>query len=224
MEEFYVVHDAGKTSGELISHGVKITEGRLDVLNQIAGSFGAAVKDGSFVIGCKRDKLQESIFAIAQCASLGMLEVMKHRPVVDDEPIAAVTADIIDEWSDGKGKTKRRVIIQGDSASHQMDFVFYPSQNGNRHTIAVNILHPSYTPMISAQRYGFLALDIEKVPFYGSWKRLAILARRGQWTQDAIALIEKHAARTIQVKSGDIGSLDIKEPLIQAMDGLEKAA
>jgi hypothetical protein len=45
-----------------------------------------------------------------------------------------------------------------------------------------------------------------------------------QWTPDAIALIEKHSARTIQVTSGDRGSLDFKEPLIEAMDVLEKAA
>ena len=224
MEGFYVVHDGGKTTGELISHGVKITEAKLTTLNQIAGSFGASVKDSTFVVGCKRDKLQEAIFAIAQCASLGMLEAMKHQPVIEDEPILALAGDVISEWSDGKGKIKRRVTIQGDSASHQMDFVFFPKNNGRHYPIAVNILHPSYTPMISAQRYGFLALDIDKVPMYGDWKRLAILARRGQWTPEALAIIERHAARTIQVAAGDTGSLDIRESLIQAMDGLEKAA
>ena len=63
-----------------------------------------------------------------------------------------------------------------------------------------------------------------KTPIYGKWKRLAILARKGQWTPDAIALIEKHSAGTIQVTSGDGGSLDFKEPLIEAMDVLEEAA
>jgi hypothetical protein len=224
MEGFYVVHDAGKTSGELISHGVKITEARSTTLNQIAGSFGASLKDGAFVVGCKGDKLQEAIFAVAQCASLGMLEALKHQPVIEDEPIVELAGDVICGWSEGKGKVKRRVTIHGDSASHQMDFVFFPENNGRNHPIAVNILHPSYTPMISAQRYGFLALDVEKVPLYRDWRRLAILARRGQWTPEAVALIEKHASRTIQVKAGDAGSLEIKEPLIQAMDGLEEAA
>lgn len=224
MEGFYVVHDGGKTNGELISHGVKITDGQLALLNQIAGTFGAVVRDGTFVVGCKEDKLQEAIFAVAQCATLGMLEAMKHRPVVEDEPIIAVAGDVISEWSDGKGKIKRRVYIQGDSAEHKMDFVFYPSHNGRHRPIAVNVLQPSYTPMISAQRYGFLALDIEKVPLYGEWKRLAILARRNEWTPDAIAIIEKHASRTIQVKAGGTGPLDIRESLIEAMNGLEKAA
>jgi len=224
MEGFYIVHDAGKTTGELVAHGVKITEGRLGILNQVAANFGASLKDGAFVVGCKRDKLNESIFVIGQCASLGMLEVLKHRPVVEDEPILVVTGDVIGEWSEGKGKVKRRVPVQGDSFTHQMDFVFFPTRNGGHRPIAVSVLHPTYTPMISAQRYGFLALDIDKTPIYGNWKRLAILARKGQWTPDAIALIEKHSAGTIQVTSGDGGSLDFKEPLIEAMDVLEEAA
>jgi hypothetical protein len=223
MDGFYVVHDAGKTTGELLSHGVKLTEGQLSILNQIAGSLGAAVKDGSFVVGCKGDKLQEAIFAVAQCASLGMLEAMKHRPVIEDEPVVALAGDVINEWSDGKGKIKRGVTIQGDSAQHTMNFVFYPNHNGRHHPIAVKVLQPSYTPMISAQRYGFLALDIERVPFYRDWKRLAILARKSQWTQDAISLIEKHSARTLQVR-GESNSVDIRDPLIEAMDDLEKVA
>jgi hypothetical protein len=223
MEGFYIVHDAGKTSGELISHGVKITEGQQSTLNQIAGSLGAAIKDGAFVVGCKGDKLQEAIFAVAQCASLGMLEAIKHRPVIEDEPVVALAGEVISEWSDGKGKFKRSVTIQGDSAAHKLNFVFYPDHNGaHPPPIAVNVLQPSYTPMISAQRYGFFALDIEKVPHYRDWKRLAILAR-GQWTQDAFNLIEKHAARIIQVKAGT-NLADVKKPIVEAMEELEKAA
>lgn len=223
MDGYYVVHDGGKTFGELVSHGVRITESQTILLNQIACTYGAVVKDGAFAVGCKSDKLQEAILAVAQCASLGMLEAMKHRPVVEEEPIVAVAGDVISEWSAGRGKIQRRAQIQGDSAQHKLDFVFYPSRSGKHHPIAVNVLQPSYTPMISAQRYGFLALDVDKVAFFRNWRRLAIIARRSEWTPEAVALIEKHAARTLTVRTGGTGT-DLREPLIEAMNDLEVAA
>ncbi len=224
MEGYYVVHDAGKTSSELISHGVKITGGQMATFNQIAGSFGAAVQeDGSFVFGCKREGLQEAIFAVAQCASLGMLEVVKHRPVVEDEPVVRLAGEVISDWSDGKGKIHRRFSVHGESAQHKVDFVFFPRLNGRHRTIAVNILIPSYTPMIAARLYGFMAVDIEKIPIYSDWRRLAILSRRNQWTQDAIDLIKKHAAYTIQIGPGG-GGVNLKDPIIKAMDYLEEVA
>ena len=76
--------------------------------------------------------------------------------------------------------------------------------------------------MISAQRYGFFALDMQKVPMLREWKRLAILARKNEWTRDAVAIIEKQASRTIEVRG--TSPLDIRGPLIEAMDGLEEAA
>lgn len=225
MDGFYVVHDAGKTSGELISHGVKMTSGQITIMNQIAGSLGASVHDdGTFILGCKKkEDLEKAILAVAQCASLGMLEVMKHRPVVEDEPIIRLAGEVISEWSDGKGKIRSRVAIHGDSAQHKMDFVFFPQDNDPRRTIAVSILNPRYTAMIAAKLYGFMAVDIDKVPTYRNWKRLAILSRKNQWTQDAVDLIEKHAARVVQVGASS-SSVDLKAPLIEAMDYIKEAA
>jgi len=217
--DFFVVHDGGKTFSELISHGVKMSDARFALLIDLAQRFGATVRERSFVIGCKADGLQEAILAIAQCAGLGMFELLKHSPTYPDLPLYGTLRERLEAWARNRAKIDERVPVRGKTLQHEFDFVAHPLRKGQ--TIAIKVLNPSYTPMITAKQYGFLALDVAQSE-YRVWKRLVILARGDEWTPESVDLIEKHAQRVVSIRSQDL--IELGGDLTQSLNALYKAA
>jgi hypothetical protein len=219
--DFFRVHDAGKTTSELRLHGVKITETKYAALNDIAVRFSATLSDGSFVIGCKMDTLQQAIFSVGQCANLGMLELLKHAPNFREPPIISRIAETLEAWSSGKATIQSHVHLRGRTSHHEFDFVAHPLQPQRVNTVALRVLHPGYTPLTTARNFGFLSLDL--LAEYSRWKKLAILTRSEMWTEEAISLVSKHAENVIRIESDKIDE-EVREKLPGTMDRLQRAA
>lgn len=213
--DYFIVHDAGKTVSELLSHGLNLTESKISLLGCIAQRFGANVNDGSFMRGCKLSGLQEAIMAIAQCASLGMIELLKHSANFAELPLTTALDAALHSWAGDRASVESRVVVQGESVQHTFDFVCRPLAD-NIQTVAVSILRPSYTPMATAKLYGFTILDLGRKK--SGWKKMAILAKDSEWTEDARELIRKHAGKVISIASADLREL--KTELPSALDEL----
>jgi hypothetical protein len=208
--DYYLVHDAGKTVTELLAHGMRMTETKMNLLSGIADRFGVGIKDGSFLIGCKIDGIHEAIMAVGQCAALGMVDVLKHNANFGQVPILKVLEHELDNWARDRAIVESHVVVEGLSLQHAFDFVCRP-YDSDKSPIAISVLKPSYTPMSTAKLYGFTALDLARTRF-SKWKKIAILVKASEWTDDSVELIEKHAAKVISVRSVDLTELQTELP------------
>jgi hypothetical protein len=186
--DFFVVHDGGKSADELFLQGMPITDARTNALQLIASRFGVQCDDGKFLVGCKRDFLQHSIWTIANCSSLAMSELIRHRTSVDEEPVKSAVGSIIMGWGLVKGvRVEPAFRVLGNmGGQHTFDFVARNLQS----TVAVNVLNPTSGALSRAERYGYQSLDLEGTA-YGSWKKLAVIANRKIWSEEALRIVSK---------------------------------
>jgi hypothetical protein len=219
--DFYLVHDAGKTLTELISHGLRMTESKMNLLSGIADRFGAHIAEGAFTVGCKIDGVQAAIMAIGQCASLGMLDLLKHSPNFAQIPLISIVGKQLDVWATDKALVSSRVEVEGQNLQHTFDFVCHPFEP-TKAPIAITILKPSYTPMSHAKLYGYMVFDLSRTKC-SRWKRVAILDKGSEWTPDSIELLEKHAQKVLSVSSAEDAD-KLQTELPRALDQLLAAA
>src|SRR5437867_641474 len=87
MPGYFIVDDGGKTSAELFTQGIHITDLKLSALEELAERYGATFVQGTFRIGCRTDELNGAIVSIAQCATLATWYVLGHKPRFEEQPI-----------------------------------------------------------------------------------------------------------------------------------------
>jgi len=209
--DYFVVHDAGKTSSELYSQGIHITEVREEAFVNMAERMGAIFADGTFQIGCKEDELESAILAVNQCANLGMWHLLGHKPDLSDEPLLNRIERGITAWNAPYIHTVQpRVPVKGRRGNHVFDFVSFPAVE-RRQPIAIKVLRPSDDSLRKAREYGFLAYDIEQTNFE-NWLRLAVLAKADRWTRNAKQLVAASSTTMVEVEVGDEESLESKVP------------
>jgi hypothetical protein len=208
LGDFVLVHDGGKSTAELYAQGIHLTDARVKIFGEMAHRYGVAYADGTFSVACRSDGISSAVLAIAQCASLAMFDVLSHFPVADDEPVLARLGRALDLWKPPGVEIARRVPIKGQTpeANHVFDYVAFASEP-TRRNVAVKVLMPTYGSPLQAQRYGFLALDIRGTMF-DRWPRLAVIARADQWVEPALRLVRSLSTRTLELESGDEGSLE----------------
>jgi hypothetical protein len=200
--DFFVVHDAGKTSSELFAQGIHLTEAREEAFEQMADRMGAIFADGVFQVGCKQDEMLTAILAVGQCQSLGMWHVLGHKPDLAEEPVLTRVETGIRAWnSPDPHDIQSRVPVKGKKANHVFDFVAYPKIE-KKPPIAVKVLRPSDDSLAKAREYGFLAYDTEGTMFE-NWLRLAIITKADRWTKNAKSLVESLSADTVEVQTGE---------------------
>jgi len=209
--DYFVVHDAGKTTSELYSQGIHMTENREEAFANMAERMGAVFADGIFQIGCKENELEAAILAVNQCANLGMWNLLGHKPDLSEEPLLSRIERWITIWqAPYRHQVQARVPVKGRRGNHVFDFVSFPAPE-RKQPIAVKVLRPSDDSLRKAREYGFLAYDIEKTTFE-SWLRVAVLAKADRWTRNAKQLVAASSASVIEVEVGDEGSLESKIP------------
>jgi hypothetical protein len=163
--------------------------------------------DGRFLVGCKADHLQHSIWAVAHCSSLVMSELLRHKPSIEDEAVRSAVGGIITSWgSDRRVRVQKNVSAQGETAQHSFDFI---ADDGTS-KIAVNVLNPGQSSIGRAQRYGFQGLDLRNS--HSSFRNLAVLAHPEVWSPAAKSLVTKMANRTIEY-SAPVASVVLYESL-----------
>lgn len=209
--DYFLVHDAGKTSAELHSQGVHITDLREEAFAQMADKMGAMFVDGVFQVGCKEDELHSAILAIGQCETLGMWHLLGHHPDLGEEPVESRVERGLKLWhAPYPTKIVHRVQVKGLRANHILDYVCY-AQAENREPIAVKILRPSDDSLAKAREYGFLVYDTERTMFE-RWLRLAVMTKADKWRSSAKQLIASLSTSTLEVDSGDEESLERRLP------------
>jgi hypothetical protein len=208
--DYFVVHDAGKTSSELYSQGIHMTEIREEAFAGMAERMGAIFADGAFQVGCKQGELESAILAVNQCANLGMWLLLGHKPDFSDEPLLSRIERGMTVWNAPYAhKVEARVPVKGKRGNHVFDFVSFPAVE--RQPIAVKVLRPSDDSLRKAREYGFLAYDIEHTNF-DRWLRLAVLAKADRWTRNAKQIVAASSSTMIEVDVGDEESLESKVP------------
>src|SRR6185437_693760 len=219
LEDYFVVHDGGKNLGELFVQGIKITETKKKQLEAMAKRFGVSISpEGIFTRGCKLGQLEDSILSITQCASLCMMEVLSHHAVIEEEPLETKVSRSLNKWKpDYVREIGRRVAIQGTQSTHSFDFVSFSSDEEKHKTVAVEILSPTYSARLQADRYGFLVLDIKNSHF-DRWARLAVVQKVEMWPRDSMRLIQKLSNEVIAL--GTDQEPEIEQLLPPVMDQL----
>lgn len=212
-EDYFLVHDAGKTAAELHGQGVHITELRADTFSQMADRLGATFADGVFQIGCNLASLTASVLAISQCESMGMWHLLGHKPDLAEEPVNARIERGIMNWNAPYPfKLEKNVRTKGKQASHCFDFVSFPTNEAShREPIAIKVLKPSDDPIGKAREYGFLVYDTQQTMFE-RWLRLTVLTKADRWSGPARKLISSLSTATVEVETGDEDSIEHRIP------------
>lgn len=190
-EDFFLVHDGGKTVTELFSHGLPITAARRKYLTELAEVHGVALTDEDvFQVGCRKQNLETSVLSIIQCISSGMVEILNHKPRFEEESVVQAVGMSLRTWKPSYiREIKGGVRVEGQRSKHVFDFVSFP-ENANVRTVGVKILSPTYGALVAAQRFGFFSYDI-KSSYAGSWPKLAVLAHGEKWKKRSINLVNE---------------------------------
>lgn len=206
-EDSYRIHDAGITTSQLFSQGVHLTELKTAALVDMAERLGIFFSNGVFQTLVKADGIEASVFAISQCTSIGMFELLSHKPIVEEEPMSGRVKRVLSEWRPDYIKSiEQRVPVPGRTANHVFDFVSFPKEPRNN-IVAIKILRPSYSPQAQAERYGYLSLDIEGT-IANDWKKMAIITKVEQWSKTPLDIVERFSAEVLQLRSGEDEVID----------------
>lgn len=211
---YYIVDDSGKAWDELLTQGVAMTDVVRAKFQTIAERFGVEFAKGRLRVGCTFELLQNSIWAVGQCSSLAMSELISHRAAVEKDTRKAV-GGIIQDWSLSAGfRVQSDTTVTGRVSQHTFDFVALDEGN----VIAVNILAPGSGGKARAERYGFQSFDLENTP-EGRWKKMAILSRPDEWSFEARNLIKRFAGKVVDFHNPQ----NDREPISASLDELRAA-
>lgn len=212
-DDYVLVHDGGNAVAELFLQGIHLTSTRESQMRQIAKRYRANFIANSFSVGVKHEKVNDAILAIAQCSSLAMFDVIKHEPVIEEEPILALVKRTLRLYRPEEVEMRYRVPVTGSAAraDHSFDAVAFSRVTG-RKSVAIKTLGTAYTPHVQNERYGFLALDIRGTD-YDKWPRLAVVAKSDRWSRDELALVRRLSSKTLELKTGEDGEIDRLLPI-----------
>jgi hypothetical protein len=189
----YLIHDGGKTIGNLEGSGIFVSERKLAVLANLAKRFGASLDDGVFKSLAKAETVQQAVFSVSQCCSVALYSLIQHHPSFEEDQIRIRITDTVRQWSEDRGiKVNRDVKISGSLKQYTLDFV-----TASPTPIAINILVPTYGATVSADRYAMQVLDL-KGRYVG--KRLALLAKPEKWNDHTRKLARKLADRVVNIE------------------------
>lgn len=219
VTDYVIVHDGGNAVTELFLQGVHMSEARAGLLTGIARRYGASFSDNTFTIATRQDRVAEAILAIAQCTSVAMIDLVKHKPVIEDEVIAAIVRRTLKGYRPGEVDMRYRFIAKGES-EHTFDAVAFPRM-ARRRPVAVKTLGTAYSPKIQSERYGYLALDLRDTAA-DEWPRLAVIAKVERWNPDELAVVRRHSTKTLELKTGE--DHKIEQAIQPLMDSLAEAA
>jgi hypothetical protein len=203
LGDFFLVHDAGKTVGELHVQGIHWTDARKALLPTMAHRFGVNLDNrGVFQIACKHEDVSQAILAVSQCAAVGMFEAAGHAPAIEEAPVSSQVKRVLVKWKPDFLDVRVNVKIRGaNGADHLFDSVMHHKDAKHR-TVAVKTLPFGYGARVQADRYGFMVLDIKGTE-YDKWRRLAVVSQVDRWPMASLKLVRKFSAGTLEVRSNE---------------------
>jgi len=208
---FTYVHDGGKNVAELFSQGIHVTDRQTDILEKVAKRYGARFYQGRFQVLCSNDAaIHDAVFAVAQCVSLAMIEVVTHEAEIEEEPLSARVGRALKLWQPSYVEIRRRLPVKGNRGDHFFDWASLSAKD-TANSVGIKLLPPSFGPLPQARLYGYMVYDIENTPV-GKWPRLAVISKAEDWSHQAIELVRSFSTELIQVESGQEEFIEIALP------------
>lgn len=203
-----LIHDGGKTLSELYAQGIHLSPPRQRLFTEIAGRMGAMLdlKAEAFQILCKASEVSDAIMRVAECAVLATAEIAAHYPVIEDEPLRPKVSRALEMWKPAAVREiTHKMPVRGRLADHWFDFVAVPHAHQAR-SIAVQVLSPTYSPKLQAERYGFLVADLDDTSF-AAWPRVAVVGKAEEWTDKSLDLVYSLSRQVIKIPTGEEESI-----------------
>lgn len=213
----FLVHDGGDAAAELFLQGVKLTEGKLTMLRNMAKRYGASFVNNSFTVVAAQGMLNEAILTVAQCATTGMHDLLKIAPVFDEERVAALVKKTLEKTPPPDMHVQFGVTAKGASADHRFDALAQPFHAVDLRTVAIKTLGTAYPANVQSERFIGMVLDLRETPF-SKWQKLTIVPRSDAWPEEHIRTVKALSDDVILLKTGEDEKVIEKIiPTIQAL-------
>jgi hypothetical protein len=203
-----LVHDAGKSAGQLFVQGIHSTASQSSYLRRLASRYDAEFERDSFRIMTRRSRLADAVLGIAQCSTLAMKSLVTHEPSMTRLTLSGAVGRGIERVRERTGGiVDRAVKVAGQTSFHRFDFLLRDLQGRRVENVAVKVLRPTYGPKIEVERYGFLALDLEKQDA-GRWPRLAVVTSAERWPPSHLEIVGRLSSAVVPVRTGEEATID----------------
>lgn len=211
------VHDGGDTVAELFLQGMNLTNSRAEVLRAIAKRYGVSFADNSFMTWAAPGLVNEAILTIAQCATSGMHDILKHAPASDEERVTTLVKKTLLANPPRDTHVQIGAEVKGGSGrNHKFDAVVVPFEMATRQIVTVKALPVSHPPHLLADSLLGLSLDLKNTP-YGRWRKLTVVPRAERWPREHLDAVREVSDDTILLTGDDDSVAEMLVPRIEKL-------
>jgi hypothetical protein len=197
LGDYFVVHDGGKAVNELILQGVDLTDSISTYMESLAKRFQVSYSNESFTVTIRQSQLTTTIFSIGMCSSLAMGQLIGNIGSLPEEPVRKQFGTALRKWAHRRAKISSDVPVKGRRVRHRFDFLAKPRRYPDN-MIALSVLLPGSDPLAAAQRFGFIAADLDQTPF-AKWPKVAVEGRAEAWSSEAKSILRNCADVVIEI-------------------------
>jgi len=205
--DYFVVHDGSKAVNELILQGVDLTDSISSYMESLAKRFRVSYSGESFSVTTRQSQLTPTILAVGMCSGLAMAQLIGNIGSLQEEPVRKQFGVALKKWAHRKAKISTDVPVKGRRFRHQFDFLAEPKTHPGD-MIALSVLSPGSNPLAAAQRFGFIASDLDQTPF-SKWPRVAVESRAEVWSAESRSILRSCADVVIELPSQSAPNADI---------------
>jgi hypothetical protein len=211
--DYFAVHDAGKTDSALFSEGLKMSDTDEQFNAAIASKYGVTVDNGIIQATCRRDKLSETIAAVAQASSVMTALLVSSRLVeAEAQEVHGRVSEALRLWKPEDVIIQENVSIETGVLDTRVDFVARAGASARR-SAAIKIL-PTSHPKGRAERYGFMRHEMRNNAEYNQWANLAVVLGAETWSEPALRIVKRFADHTIEVSSDREDEVEARIPTL----------
>lgn len=201
MNDYCVVHDGGKATGELILQGVNLTESIVSHFEHLAKRFGVSYGNDAFSATGKSANVTSMVLSVGMCSSVAMGQLVGHISALAEEPLRQQVGSVVKGWARRRFKVLPDVLVPGGHAKHRFDFVAYPKKS-TANTVAMSVLLPGSNSLAAAERFGFKTTDLEDTQYH-AWRKVVVQGRSDTWSAEAKAILSRCADLVIQLNEDE---------------------
>lgn len=215
LGDYVNVHDGGKAVNELILQGVELTGSITEYMEATAKRFQISYRNESFAVTTRQPEIIKAILAVGMCSSLAMGQLIGNVGPLPEEPIKRQFGKALKKWAQHRAKINSEVVVKGRRVRHRFDFLATPKANPKT-PIAMSVLTPGSNSLAAADRFGFIASDLDQTPF-AKWPRVAVESRAELWSSEARNVLRNCADLVIEIPSDSSPTAPLIEEKLQVL-------
>jgi hypothetical protein len=198
--DYMVIHDGGKAVNELILQGVELTDSIDEYMESLAKRFQLSYRDESFTVTTRQSQILDKILAIGMCSGLAMGQLIGNVGSLPEEPMRRQFGKALKKWAQRRAKVTSDVVVKGRRGRHRFDFLATLRAANHKTPIAVSVLTPGSNSLAAAERFGYIASDLDNTPF-ALLPRVAVESRSEAWSAEAKSTVRDCADLVIEIPS-----------------------